>query len=113
MQVSKKTKWYQWEQLVIDYFLQEGFSLVEKNYTIVGGELDVIMKNDLTRLFVEVKVVDSITNLGDFIGKRKISSLQKTIYHFLNEQAVSALEVQLAIVFIHWGTLYHIYYYEN
>ena len=74
---------------------------MEKNYTIVGGELDIIMRNDLTRLFVEVKVVDSITNLGDFIGKRKISSLQKTIYHFLNEQAVSALEVQLAIVFIH------------
>ena len=60
MYSSKKAKGYHGEQLAIDHFLQEGFSLVEQNYTIVGGELDVIMKNDQTRLFVEVKVVDSL-----------------------------------------------------
>lgn len=113
MYSSKKAKGYHGEQLAIDHFLEEGFSLVEQNYTIVGGELDVIMKNDQTRLFVEVKVVDSITSLGDFIGKRKISSLQKTIFHFLNEQSASTLEVELAVVFIHHHAIYHIYYYEN
>lgn len=43
------------EKLALDYLLDKGLKLVEKNYRIKGGEIDLIMKDDQYLVFTEVR----------------------------------------------------------
>lgn len=69
-----------------EHFQSQGFLLIEKNYTIRGGELDLIMKNSNTRLFVEVKVIDGLDDFSDYISSKKISAVKRTMNWFFQEQ---------------------------
>ena len=110
---KRKKKWYAAEDLVSHYFRDQGFLLVEKNYTIRGWELDLIIKNNQTRLFVEVKCVDAIDDIIDHIGRQKLGVVKKTINWYFYEVDQGELDVQLALVYVKWDSIYQIFYYEN
>lgn len=44
-----------YEQLAAEYLSRQGLILIEKNFSIRGGELDLIMNDNGTLVFVEVK----------------------------------------------------------
>lgn len=44
-----------YEQMAADYLCRQGLTLIEKNFTCRQGELDLIMKDRSTLVFVEVK----------------------------------------------------------
>lgn len=43
------------ESAVADYLTLQGYTIVERGFTVKGGEIDLIAENDTTLLFVEVK----------------------------------------------------------
>lgn len=43
------------EQLACDYLQQQGLELIQKNYRVKCGEIDLIMRNSTTLIFVEVR----------------------------------------------------------
>jgi len=43
------------EDLAANYLMQKGFIILERNYRIRGGEIDIIAQNKDTLIFVEVK----------------------------------------------------------
>lgn len=43
------------ENAVADYLAAQGFTILERGFTVRGGEIDLIAENDTTLLFVEVK----------------------------------------------------------
>ena len=43
------------ENAVADYLTAQGFTILERGFTVKGGEIDLIAENDTTLLFVEVK----------------------------------------------------------
>ena len=44
------------EEEALSYFLGKGYRLVQKNFRIKGGEVDLILEKDELLLFVEVKL---------------------------------------------------------
>jgi putative endonuclease len=59
-----KSRGAQAEQLAAQYLLQQGLSLVEQNYRGRFGEIDLIMKDGSTLVFIEVR----LRRNGDFGG---------------------------------------------
>ncbi len=43
------------ENAVADYLVAKGYTILERGFTVKGGEIDLIAEDDTTLLFVEVK----------------------------------------------------------
>ena len=43
------------ESAVADYLTALGYTILERGFTVKGGEIDLVAENDTTLLFVEVK----------------------------------------------------------
>jgi len=52
------------EQLAADYLLRQGLKLIERNFRVRGGEIDLICRDGKTTVFVEVR----LRSRGDFGG---------------------------------------------
>jgi len=44
------------EQLAADYLRQAGLSVIERNFRVKGGEIDLICRDGKTTVFVEVRL---------------------------------------------------------
>ena len=61
------------EEIVCRYLVSAGFRILERNYRISGGEIDIIAENGEYLAFVEVKTrrVNSMTSGYDAVTKNK------------------------------------------
>ena len=68
------------EEAVCKYLADRGYSIVERNYRIKGGEIDIIADNGDYIAFVEVKSrkPDSMVSGFEAVNKRKRSLIIKT-----------------------------------
>lgn len=77
------------EKVALDYLLKKGYELVEQNYSIEIGEIDLIMRDKDRLVFVEVKYKysDKLGIPEDMIGKSKLAKVKRVaeIYVFLNK----------------------------
>ena len=66
----------QGEQVAVDYLLEKGYEILERNYQARKAEIDIIAKKDNWLIVVEVKTRTSIDfgNPEDFVNKNKIKS---------------------------------------
>ena len=44
------------EQLAADYLRREGLSVIERNFRVRGGEIDLVCRDGKTTVFVEVRL---------------------------------------------------------
>jgi putative endonuclease len=67
------------------YLLQKGYALMAENYSIRGGEIDLIMQERDTIIFIEVRQRAKETHgtAAESITPYKLQRLQKTALHFL------------------------------
>jgi len=78
------------EKLACQYLKQQGLSFINKNYHCRYGEIDLIMKQDSTIVFVEVRYrkansqVDSITS----IDTRKQQKLYRSAENYLQSNNI-------------------------
>lgn len=73
MNLNKRQYGYDIESHVSEYLVQKDFKIIEMNYTIKGGEIDIIAKDKNTNVFIEVK---SLRN-EDYIRLEQTISAQK------------------------------------
>ncbi len=72
------------------YLLQNGFTILARNFTTNFGELDIICQKDKNIYFYEVKFRNN-KSFGygeEAIDKRKIKKLSKTIYIWLSQNLI-------------------------
>ncbi len=84
MRKSSRKKGKEAEDIAAKYLLSRGFEIVERNFTIRGGEIDIIAREGDTLVFVEVK--SSRIPLFDPIEQmtcRKISFLKRAAEIYL------------------------------
>lgn len=81
LSMNKRKRGYRFENIAKDYLLNKGFNFIESNFTIQGGEIDLIMQKDDYIVFIEVKSLrdNSDFSVYELITKRKKRSLTKTI----------------------------------
>ncbi len=95
----KKDKGNQWENLVAAYYQNQWYLLIVKNYTIVWWELDLIFQKNNILTFVEVKVVDHVEDLQNYVTSKKLWHIKRTIKYYLLSHGVEG-EYTLDIVFV-------------
>jgi putative endonuclease len=72
------------ETKVVDYLVHEGFAIIERNYQIRGGEIDIIAQKKELLIFVEVKTRATPTAaLSEVITRSKQKKIIFTAKHFL------------------------------
>lgn len=103
-----KQKGYEAEKLVASHYQAQGRNMKEQNWTIPGGELDVILEKGGEYRFVEVKCVDSIEQLENYIWKAKIRTLKRTIETYLDKNNIEP-EFSLDIAYVQNGKILEIY----
>lgn len=101
---SRKSIWYEWENIALNYFKNLGYKLLEKNFTIKGWEIDLIVEKDIV-VFVEVKNIDWIDKIEGYITNKKLKALQKTILTYIQDKNS---DYRLDVVFVkNWKIFEH------
>jgi putative endonuclease len=90
------------EELAVDFLQQNGYEILETNWTFQKAEVDIIAKKENTLAIIEVKTRSSL-DFGlpqDFVKPKKIQLLVKAVneYVFSNDLDV---EVRFDIIAIH------------
>jgi len=106
--MNKRPLWYEWENIVKNYYLSKWYDFCDSNYTIRGWEIDLVFKKDWICHFIEVKVVDKVDDIFGYITKNKLKSLEKTIHFYLFSKGLT-LDYSLDVVFVKNGSIYQIY----
>lgn len=97
--LDRKKKWYEWERLVAEYYRNHGYNVLGQNYTIKGGEIDIVAENQKEVVFIEVKVVDSLDDIVWCVNPKKISFLERSIEDYVAKQNIDK-DIRLDVVFV-------------
>jgi len=104
------------EKRACQYFLSQGYEIIEKNWNTKSGELDIIVKKDETLVFVEVKTLPNATPdmLSSVLGKQKQKRIVKTAKHFmLKHRQYSNSYVRFDVIVLDMQDLPPVYHIEN
>ncbi|MBD3670907.1 MAG: YraN family protein [Gammaproteobacteria bacterium] len=73
------------ESLACRYLEKQGLDLIEKNYSCRLGEVDLIMQDGESLVFIEVKYRnnDLYGHASEAVGRRKQAKVIKTALHYL------------------------------
>lgn len=89
----------QWENIVQALYESHGYICKDKNFTIRWWEIDIVMENPVNLIFVEVKVVNYIDNLHDYITTKKLQSLKYAIDSYVWKYPTNK-NIRIDIVFV-------------
>jgi putative endonuclease len=80
------------EQLAATFLTQHGLKLVTQNYHCRFGEIDLIMKEGETLVFIEVRLRTNrqFGHVGESISPRKQQKIIQTAQHFLMQHGEHA-----------------------
>lgn len=77
------------EYVAEKYYIEQGFSILERKFNTPYGELDLIVESDKVLVFVEVKT-RSNTNFGfpaEAINRKKLIHMRKTAETYLESHS--------------------------
>lgn len=79
------------EAKATDLLTRKGFEILEKNYRYKKAEIDIIVKNELFIVFVEVKTRknNKFGNPEDTVSERKIELFQDAAEHYMLENNIN------------------------
>ncbi len=83
----KKDVGFSGENRAAFYLEKNGYKILQRNFTIRGGELDIVAYKNDTLVIVEVKTLPNgnFETLKDSLNRRKIKSVIRTTKHFLQK----------------------------
>ena len=89
------------EQLAIDFLVDKGYTILEKNYRYLKAEVDIIAQKKDVLAVVEVKTrsTDYFGNPQDFVNPKKIKLLLSAIDYYVIEKDLD-VEVRFDIIAI-------------
>ena len=104
----KKDKGEKGEKIVAQHYQDNWYTLIQTNYTIAWWEIDLILKRHDILTFVEVKVVDYIDDLYDYVTPKKLGHVKHTIAYYLLEHPTDKDHV-LDVVFVKDNSIVEVY----
>ncbi|MES2863362.1 MAG: YraN family protein [Bacteroidota bacterium] len=90
------------EELAADYLIENGYEVLETNWTFQKAEVDIIAQKNAILAVIEVKTRSSI-DFGlpqDFVKPKKINLLVKAINEYVTVNDLD-VEVRFDIIAIH------------
>jgi putative endonuclease len=80
------------EEMAVEYLKKEGFQILERNWRVAGGEIDIIAVKDGVIHFVEVKSGKIGKNRPSplfRIDRRKFQRIQKSALYYLHRHGLT------------------------
>ncbi|MGA1225975.1 MAG: YraN family protein [Tamlana sp.] len=103
------------EQLAVDFLIEKGYTIIERNYRFDKAEVDIMAKQKDMLAIIEVKTRSS-TDFGnpqDFVKPKQIQRLVKAVDEYVT---VNVLDVEVRfdiIAIVKEGKGYNIEHLEN
>jgi putative endonuclease len=94
------------EELSVEYLKQNGYKILDRNWTFQKAEIDIIAQKDSILAIVEVKTRSSL-DFGapqDFVKPKKIQLLIKAVNAYINDREKDFeenIEIRFDIIAIH------------
>ncbi|MDD5102114.1 MAG: YraN family protein [Endomicrobiaceae bacterium] len=82
-----------YEQIAVKYLKNLGYKVIEQNYRLLPiGEIDIIVKDKKTLVFVEVKFRQNkdYGNPSEFVNKLKQLKITKTALYYIKINSVKS-----------------------
>ena len=98
---------YKTEEYVKQYYIAKWRKYVISNFTIRWWEIDLIFSNSTTVLFIEVKCINSLESIHNYITPKKRIAMKKTILTYFSRTKEMRVP-RIDIVFVKNGTIYTI-----
>ncbi|WP_274474206.1 YraN family protein [Mangrovimonas aestuarii] len=75
------------EQMAVDFLVDKGYSILERNYRYLKAEIDIIIQKDEVVCAVEVKTrsTSDFGNPQDFVKPKQIKLLVEALNHYILE----------------------------
>ncbi|MDP2669656.1 MAG: YraN family protein [bacterium] len=102
--MQKRARGNRAEELVAQYLAEQGMTVLDRNRTIRGGELDIVCTEKDTLVVVEVRSVDHIDDLHEYMTPQKMSHLFHTIEAYILAHNRQSL-VRLDVVFVQQNSI--------
>lgn len=102
------------ERLAAQFLEEKGYTIIQKNYRVQGGEIDLITQKDGVLIFCEVKTRTSSAfgEPEDAVNHFKKRSLLRAMYTYLYHQPATLWRFDLLALDIRGGVAY-IKHYQN
>ena len=106
------------EERALRYLSDQGYQLLTRNWRTREGEIDLVMKQDLTIVFIEVKTrkTDRFGSPEESITRGKQKRLRKTCLAYLQENEYEDRDWRIDVVAIEAsrvGEITRLDHYEN
>lgn len=85
--LTAKARGYEGETIAAEYLTKKGYAIIEKNFTVRGGEIDIIADDHGTLVFIEVKTrtSESFGHGDESLTAAKKRRIKSTIARYLND----------------------------
>ncbi len=80
------------ESIAAEYLEGKGYSILERNFTACGGEIDIIAEEGDTLVFAEVKTRRGGSDAMAAIDEKKLKRMLKCAERYLYEKELSGTE---------------------
>lgn len=81
-----------YEEVAVKYLKKSGYKIIEQNYRLKIGEIDIIAKDKNTLVFVEVKYrqTKEFGTPSEFVNKQKQNKIIKTAIFYLKQNKITS-----------------------
>lgn len=81
-----------YEEVAVKHLKKSGYKIIEQNYRLKVGEIDIIAKDKKTLVFVEVKYRQSkeFGTPGEFVTVQKQNKIIKTALMYLKQNNIES-----------------------
>ena len=98
----------EYEERAVKYLVSQGFQIVERNFTIRGGEIDIVARDNNYLVFVEVRFRKSGL-AAESIGKMKKMRICRAAHFYLMKRAISPdSPIRFDVILINANGIEHI-----
>lgn len=89
------------EQLAVDFLIENGYDIVERNYRFNKAEVDIIAQKEDVLAIIEVKTrsTKDFGNPQDFVKPKQIKNLVKAVNEYVTVNSLN-VEVRFDIIAI-------------
>lgn len=105
---NKREIGQEWEDLVLKYYENNWYEILDTNYTIRWWEIDIIAQKNWEIVFVEVKVVDGMDDVIWYITPKKMIFLDRTIQNYMYQKNLN-FWIRIDVVFVKNNQILEVY----
>ena len=98
--MNNKEKGYLGEQIALNYLLKKGANILNRNYRIKSGEIDIIAKINEELVFIEVKSRNNIKfgYPAEAVNYNKIKKIINTAKYYILKNNLNNIPIRFDVI---------------